>query len=113
MHDATGKITSGILNGNINQPGDFDQCLGTSSAADPVVAADDEADDEIKGQYCLAYAQPMLPHKSKRLRALFKLIQSHGPFKSEFNDVSAFHSISNSIQLLVRTSYKNTDQLHA
>lgn len=86
MHDATGKITSGILNGNINQPGDFDQCLGTSSAVDPVVAADDEADDEIKGQYCLAYAQPMLPHKSKRLRALFKLIQSHGPFKSEFND---------------------------
>uniref|UniRef100_A0A034VQ95 nose resistant to fluoxetine protein 6 n=1 Tax=Bactrocera dorsalis TaxID=27457 RepID=A0A034VQ95_BACDO len=86
MHDATGKITSGILNGNINQPGDFDQCLGISSVADDAAAVDDEADAEIKGQYCLAYAQPVLPHNSKRLRALFKLIQSHGPFKSEFND---------------------------
>uniref|UniRef100_W8BUT3 Nose resistant to fluoxetine protein 6 n=1 Tax=Ceratitis capitata TaxID=7213 RepID=W8BUT3_CERCA len=88
MHDSTGKITSGILNGNINQPGDFDQCLGVSStsADDAAAMAGSDAHGEIKGQYCLAYAQPVLPHKSKRLRALFKLMQSHGPFKSEFND---------------------------
>ncbi|XP_054728013.1 nose resistant to fluoxetine protein 6 [Anastrepha obliqua] len=85
MHDSTGKITSGILNGNINQPGDFDQCLGISTASDGAAVADSDA-NEIKGQYCLAYAQPVLPHKSKRLRALFTLLQSHGPFRSEFND---------------------------
>lgn len=101
MHDSTGKITSGILNGNINQPGDFDQCLGVSStsADDAAAMAGSDAHGEIKGQYCLAYAQPVLPHKSKRLRALFKLMQSHGPFKSEFNDVSAFPA-QLSIQLI-------------
>ena len=109
MHDSTGKLTSGILNGNIHQPGDFDQCMGikyqlkagitgnSDSSANAVAANavddnndDDEATvyDEIKGQYCLAYAQPVLPHKSKRLQSFFKLLQSHGPFRSEFDDVS-------------------------
>ncbi|XP_065364375.1 nose resistant to fluoxetine protein 6 [Calliphora vicina] len=107
MHDATGKLTSGILNGNINQPGDFDQCMGikyqlkanskkTGNIAgfsdadnddgDAVEATNDGEHDEIKGQYCLAYAQPVLPHKSKRLQTFFKLLQSHGPFQSEFDD---------------------------
>lgn len=105
MHDSTGKLTSGILNGNINQPGDFDQCMGIkyqvkpkktgNKAGDSLDAIDADAAetndydvDEIKGQYCLAYAQPVLPHKSKRLQKFFKLIQSHGPFRSEFDDVS-------------------------
>ncbi|KAM7348279.1 drop dead [Cochliomyia hominivorax] len=98
MHDSTGKLTSGILNGNINQPGDFDQCLGikyqvktkTGNKAGDSPTVDEAIEtnvvDEIKGQYCLAYAQPVLPHKSKRLQKIFKLIQSHGPFRSEFDD---------------------------
>lgn len=105
MHDSTGKLTSGILNGNINQPGDFDQCMGIKYQLQPAktgnkagaIKADFNTDavetaasdyDEIKGQYCLAYAQPVLPHKSKRLQTIFKLIQSHEPFHSEFDDVS-------------------------
>ncbi|XP_016953026.1 O-acyltransferase like protein [Drosophila biarmipes] len=87
MHDASGKLNSGILNGNINQPGDFDQCLGIQQRMkDQDAAKDQEEDSIIRGQYCLAYAQPVLPHNSKRLQSFFKLIQSHGPFKSEFND---------------------------
>ncbi|XP_002025449.2 uncharacterized protein LOC6600394 [Drosophila persimilis] len=85
MHDSSGRLNSGILNGNINQPGDFDQCLAIQqrmSSGDPL--KDEET--VLRGQYCLAYAQPVLPHKSKRLQTFFKLIQSHGPFKSEFND---------------------------
>ncbi|KAH8388008.1 hypothetical protein KR093_010927, partial [Drosophila rubida] len=88
MHDASGKLNSGILNGNINQPGDFDQCLGIQqqqqqSASGDVTNGDDNV---LRGQYCLAYAQPVFPHKSKRLQAFFKQLQSHGPFRSEFND---------------------------
>uniref|UniRef100_A0A1I8Q534 Nose resistant-to-fluoxetine protein N-terminal domain-containing protein n=1 Tax=Stomoxys calcitrans TaxID=35570 RepID=A0A1I8Q534_STOCA len=86
MHDSTGKLNHGILNGNINQIGDFDQCLGVMNKLN---AAGDGAlgdSDEIKGQYCLAYAQPELPHKSKRLQTFFNLLQSHGPFRSEFDD---------------------------
>ncbi|XP_067638010.1 nose resistant to fluoxetine protein 6 isoform X2 [Eurosta solidaginis] len=85
MHDSTGKISSGLLNGNINQPGDFDLCLGINSGTVKSPGIESDADG-IKGQYCLAYAQPALPHKSKRLRTFFKLMQSHGPFRSEFND---------------------------
>lgn len=99
VHDSTGKLNSGILNGNINQFGDFDQCLGVKhqmkagagaggGASGAAGGASGEIKDEIKGQYCLAYAQPVLPHKSKRLQTFFKLVQSHGPFRSEFNDVS-------------------------
>ncbi|KAH8331979.1 hypothetical protein KR067_006582 [Drosophila pandora] len=87
MHDASGKLNSGILNGNINQPGDFDQCMGIQQ---PMRDQDQDQDQDgeklLRGQYCLAYAQPVLPHKSKRLQSFFKLLQSHGPFKSEFND---------------------------
>ncbi|XP_064556313.1 nose resistant to fluoxetine protein 6 isoform X3 [Drosophila montana] len=90
MHDASGKLNSGILNGNINQPGDFDQCMGIQQAHDDVTGGnnndDKQANSPLRGQYCLAYAQPVLPHKSKRLQTFFKLLQSHGPFKSEFND---------------------------
>ncbi|XP_030382326.1 nose resistant to fluoxetine protein 6 [Scaptodrosophila lebanonensis] len=100
MHDASGKLNSGILNGNINQPGDFDQCLGIQQrlriSSSSVRDNDEEREEQqqqqqqheltMRGQYCLAYAQPVLPHKSKRLQAFFKLMQSHGPFKSEFND---------------------------
>uniref|UniRef100_A0A1B0ADW6 Uncharacterized protein n=1 Tax=Glossina pallidipes TaxID=7398 RepID=A0A1B0ADW6_GLOPL len=101
MHDSTGKLSSGILNGNINQHGDFDECLsiqqrlgnGIPSLNDHDTADegnDDNEYDEINGKYCLAYAQPILPHKSKRLQTFFKLVQSHGPFKSEFNDMCTY-----------------------
>ncbi|XP_023032742.1 nose resistant to fluoxetine protein 6 [Drosophila willistoni] len=92
MHDASGKLNSGILNGNINQPGDFDQCMGIRQKVRQQHRRpydhhnNDSGDTIIRGQYCLAYAQPVLPHKSKRLQTFFKLLQSHGPFKSEFND---------------------------
>ncbi|XP_060661802.1 nose resistant to fluoxetine protein 6 [Drosophila nasuta] len=85
MHDASGKLNSGILNGNINQPGDFDQCLAIQQQQ-AATGNDDVTSDVLRGQYCLAYAQPVLPHKSKRLQAFFKQLQSHGPFRSEFND---------------------------
>lgn len=87
MHDASGKLNSGILNGNINQPGDFDQCMGIQQTFDDGTDGS-PANSPLRGQYCLAYAQPVLPHKSKRLKAFFELLQSHGPFRSEFNDVS-------------------------
>ncbi|KAI9589312.1 hypothetical protein GQX74_007481 [Glossina fuscipes] len=108
VHDSTGKLSSGILNGNINQHGDFDECLSIRkrlSSKIPSLNDHDTADegnndneyDEIKGKYCLAYAQPILPHKSKRLQTFFKLVQSHGPFKSEFNDRFWFVSINSSV----------------
>ncbi|XP_059617040.1 nose resistant to fluoxetine protein 6 isoform X3 [Phlebotomus argentipes] len=75
MLDSSAKLPSGLLNGNVNQLGDFDQCLGVSEDA-----------QGITGQYCLAYLQPEVPEKFIRMKFLHQLIQSHGAFRSEFND---------------------------
>ncbi|CRK95963.1 CLUMA_CG009406, isoform A [Clunio marinus] len=73
MHDATAKIPSGIFNGNMNQYGDYDQCLNTVSRS-----------ESFQGKYCIAYLQPR--SKSGAMRDLLKLVQSHEFFKSNFND---------------------------
>ena len=31
MYDASAKVPAGVLNGNVNQYGDFDQCLNTEA----------------------------------------------------------------------------------
>lgn len=77
MHDATAKISSGILSGNVNQFGDFDECLGV-----------EEPTGEFQGQYCLAYLQPEVVHNTPRLLELYRLAQSYEIFKSNFEDVS-------------------------
>lgn len=74
MHDATAKISSGILSGNINQLGHFDQCLD-------VVGPN-------KGKYCLAHLQPSVPDHAPYLNYLKSLAQSFEMIKSNFNDVS-------------------------
>lgn len=83
VHDSSAKISSGILNGNINYFGDFDQCLSIKGPAD-------DENGDFTGKYCLAYLQTNIT-SSKHLpkhKYLHSLIQSHGAFQSDFNDVS-------------------------
>ncbi|CAO1376055.1 unnamed protein product [Diamesa tonsa] len=75
MHDSSAKISSGILNGNINQLGDFDQCLNVLNP-----------DEEFQGKYCLAYLQPSVSDNSTYLKYLFNLVQSYEVIKSNFDD---------------------------
>lgn len=77
VYDSSARISSGILNGNINQLGDFDQCLNVLNP-----------DDEFQGKYCLAYLQPSVSDNSTYLKYLFNLVQSYEVIKSNFNDVS-------------------------
>lgn len=79
MYDATAKYPSGLLNGNVNQFGDFDQCLNVQGPA-----------NELNGKYCLAYIQITISDKWTRIQYLRKLIQSHDAFVSEFHDVSIY-----------------------
>lgn len=80
MYDSSGKVPSGLLNGNINQFGDFDQCV-----------AIDESSLNIKGKYCLAYFQ-IQPKESEsssdEIHKAFNLLQSHFLFRSKLTDVS-------------------------
>jgi hypothetical protein len=77
VHDSTAKVPSGILNGNVNQFGDFDQCLS-------VVASN----HSFQGKYCLASLQPKLSKPDQILEDYKKLIQSNYALRSEFEDVS-------------------------
>lgn len=70
VFDATGKLPSGILRGNTNQFGDFDECLSVDHA-----------------RYCLAeidlepnWKQPYLDYKN--------LVHSHFAIRETFDDVS-------------------------
>lgn len=77
MHDASAKIPSGILSGNINQLGDFDECLNVNSP-----------NNEFTGKYCLAYVQISIPDHLTKLSKLRKLLQAHDAFVNDFDDVS-------------------------
>ncbi|VVC30375.1 Nose resistant-to-fluoxetine protein, N-terminal,Acyltransferase 3 [Cinara cedri] len=76
MYDASAKIPSGILNGNVNQFGDFDQCV---NANDQTLG--------IRGQYCLAYMEINLPaNPNEKLKYLSDMIHSHSAFRSRLED---------------------------
>lgn len=77
VHDATAKLPSGVLNGNVNNFGDFDECLNV-----------DAPDNDFQGKYCLSYLQPKVSKPLIYTSYLRKLIQSHEAFKSNFDDVS-------------------------
>ncbi|XP_011502852.1 PREDICTED: nose resistant to fluoxetine protein 6-like [Ceratosolen solmsi marchali] len=74
MFDATAKMPSGLLNGNVNQLGDFDECLGV------------EGTQGIRGQYCLAYLQLDVEDSRPDLQQLHRLMHSHYAFRSNISD---------------------------
>lgn len=76
MFDATAKIPSGLLNGNVNQFGDYDECVGI------------EGSEGVRGQYCLAYLQLDVDQSRPDLKYLHRLLHSHYAFRSNMSDVS-------------------------
>lgn len=88
MNDATAKITSGVLNGNINQFGDFDECLNVEAP-----------DGDFQGKYCLAYLQPTVSKSLKYTNYLRKLMSSFEAFRTTLDDVSqlSLHEIKSNL----------------
>ncbi len=62
------------MNGNINQYGDFDQCIDAISP-----------DQKIQGKYCLSLLKPR--SKEMELEILRKAIQNHEFVKNDIDDV--------------------------
>ncbi|XP_026686865.1 O-acyltransferase like protein-like [Diaphorina citri] len=77
MYDGSAKIPSGLLNGNVNQFGDFDLCMGAK-----------QPDGEgIQGQYCLSYVELEVANsENKNLEHILNLMKSFSPFKSKLED---------------------------
>lgn len=62
MLDSSAKIPSGLLRGNVNQLGDYDQCLGVLAYVKV-----DERTIRIQGKYCLATVDLHASHPDMRL----------------------------------------------
>lgn len=77
MYDANAKLSSGLLNGNINQIGDFDQCINT-----------DASDDQFQGKYCLSHIMFDIPKSHEYLNHLKHRMLALNAIVSEFEDVS-------------------------
>ncbi|XP_076290207.1 nose resistant to fluoxetine protein 6 isoform X2 [Lasioglossum baleicum] len=74
MYDATAKMPSGLLNGNVNQFGDFDECIGIQGS------------EGIQGQYCLVYLQLSIHESRIDLKHIQRLLHSHYAFRSNITD---------------------------
>lgn len=78
MHDSSAKLPSGVLNGNVNQYGDIDQCLSVRA---PWLGG------VIKGRYCLTTSVLTLPDPDHPLLGqVQQLLQSHSMLRSELDD---------------------------
>jgi hypothetical protein len=80
VHDSSAKLPSGVLNGNVNQYGDIDQCLNVRA---PWLGG------IIKGRYCLTTSVLTLSDPDHPLLGqVQQLLQSHSMLRSELDDVS-------------------------
>ncbi|GFG33259.1 hypothetical protein Cfor_03997 [Coptotermes formosanus] len=84
MYDSSAKLPSGILRGNVNQLGDFDQCLSVSTQENP----------SIVGKYCLASVDVRatalnVSDTDTLVRAVY-LAQAYGLFRSSCRDPGHF-----------------------
>jgi len=81
VHDASAKLPSGLLNGNVNQYGDFDQCLQVRSPSQGPF---------IKGRYCLTtVAFRLSDPQHPLLRHIHQLLHAHEFYSRVQDDVSA------------------------
>ncbi|XP_055373669.1 uncharacterized protein LOC129607008 [Condylostylus longicornis] len=80
MIDASGKISSGILRGNVNQFGDFDLCTNIKTS----VKITNEVSVRIKGKYCLAHIE--IEPTSADLKLAVHLLQGRGLWNSHLSD---------------------------
>ncbi|XP_077256393.1 uncharacterized protein LOC143894156 [Temnothorax americanus] len=83
MLDSSAKIPSSLLRGNVNQFGDYDQCLG--------VLAHVKIDDKtirIQGKYCLATVDLQASHSDMRLPV--NLMQARTFIRGNMHDPGHF-----------------------
>ncbi|XP_046395284.1 nose resistant to fluoxetine protein 6-like [Ischnura elegans] len=82
MYDASAKIPSGLLNGNVNQYGDFDECIKIDEVVDQNIYS--LKDGHIQGKYCMSYID-VKAHDPQNLE-LLDLLQSHYMIRSNLSD---------------------------
>ncbi|XP_059483619.1 nose resistant to fluoxetine protein 6 isoform X2 [Neocloeon triangulifer] len=82
MFDSTGRVPPSLLNGNVNQYGDFDQCLQIEHTLS-------ESGETIKGQYALAFLDLQVRDQEVadlQIKHLLALAHSYDVIRSNFSD---------------------------
>ncbi|PNF21733.1 hypothetical protein B7P43_G10363 [Cryptotermes secundus] len=88
MFDSSAKFPSGVLNGNINQYGDFNQCLEVTTELNPLLYPHLE-DYHVTGKYCLTLLDLEVgttSRPSRVLKELDDLVHAHRPIVSTLDD---------------------------
>ncbi|KAJ8668278.1 hypothetical protein QAD02_009941 [Eretmocerus hayati] len=83
MLDSSAKIPAGLLRGNVNQLGDFDQCLGVKAR----VKVEGKA-VKVQGKYCLASMDLYAAHSAAKFP--INLMQSRGLIRGTMRDPGHF-----------------------
>jgi len=88
VHDSSGKMPSGLLNGNVNAFGDFWQCVRISREIEGPV---EEGGGRLVGKYCMVEAfieieQPEKVHPN--IHRILDLVFSHRMIHNTYFDVS-------------------------
>lgn len=78
MFDASATLPSGILSGNINSFGDFQECLKIANVGAT----------KFKGKHCYVELQPFVNNTAPYINHLRLLIQSYEMVQSRLEDVS-------------------------
>lgn len=76
VYDANGQLPVGVLSGNVNIYGDFQECLSIDDLS------------ELRGKHCFTQLQPFVTEPAIYLNYLRKLAQSFDLMQSNFRDVS-------------------------
>lgn len=77
MYDASANFPAGILRGNVNSFGDFQECLSIM----------DNENVNFRGKHCYVELQPSVNKSAAYVNHLRQLIQSYEIVQSEFKDV--------------------------
>lgn len=80
MYDANSQISVGVLSGNVNIYGDFQECLSVG---------DDNENLTFRGKHCFTEVQPFVAKSAEYLNFLRRLAQSYDLMQSKFEDVSS------------------------
>lgn len=76
VHDASAKLPSGLLQGNVHQYGNYDECLSSNSPS-----------NDFQGRFCLTNVQVSIPDHLKALKFMKENLVLDEMFKSTFQDV--------------------------
>ncbi|XP_012259544.2 uncharacterized protein LOC105688083 [Athalia rosae] len=83
MLDASAKLPSGLLRGNLNQLGDFDQCIGVKAHVKI-----DEKTVKVQGKYCLATID--LQATRQEMKIPVNMMQSRAFLRASMNEPAHF-----------------------